>query len=75
MHSIDGRSTHYPECGEAKMAFEDSELAQKHGLSSCSFQSFSRTAPIHHFYDSELWLSTWKDEPEMYEAPDMVLFF
>ncbi len=56
-------------------SFEDSELAQKHGLSSCSFQSFSRTAPIHHFYDSELWLSTWKDEPEMYEAPDMVLFF
>lgn len=34
----------------AVVGLQDSALAKKHGLSSCSFQTFSRYAPIYTFY-------------------------
>lgn len=34
----------------AIVGLQDSAFAKKHGLSSCSFQTFSRYAPIHTFY-------------------------
>ena len=37
-------------------AFKDSDLAQENGLTSCSFQTFSRSAHIYHFYGEELQL-------------------